>query len=73
MRNGNIINIECYLNAVGRKNLNSTEKHDIEKDEWIEIGSIMIKKRSFTMLDNYNEYLYAFFGKGDNDNNYPKL
>ena len=49
------------------------EKHDIKKDEWIEIGSIMIKKRSFTMLDNYNDYLYAFFGKGDNDNNYPKL
>ena len=49
------------------------EKHDIKKDEWIEIGSIMIKKRSFTMLDNYNDYLYAFFCKGDNDNNYPKL
>ena len=57
--------------AVGGENLNSVEKYDIEKDEWIEIES-MIKKRSNAMLAIYNDYLYAFFGKGENENNYPE-
>ena len=57
--------------AVGGENLNSVEKYDIEKDEWIEIDS-MIKKRSNAMLAIYNDYLYAFFGKGENENNYPE-
>ena len=69
--NHSLIGYNNEIYAVGGENLNSVEKYDIEKDEWIEIGS-MIKKRSRAMLAIHNEYLYAFFGKGEDENNYPE-
>jgi Ca2+-binding EF-hand superfamily protein len=56
--------------AVGGENSNIVEKYDIINNNWIELNS-MVKKRSNSMLAIDNDYLYAFFGKGEN-NKYPE-
>lgn len=62
--NGN----EIYV--VGGENSNIVEKYDIINNNWIELNS-MVKKRSNAMLAIDNDYLYAFFGKGEK-NIYPE-
>ena len=56
--------------VVGGENSNIVEKYDIINNNWVELNS-MIKKRSNAMLAIDNDYLYAFFGKGEN-NKYPE-
>jgi len=59
-----------YIYAVGGENSNMVEKYDIINNNWIELNN-MVKKRSHSMLAIDNDYLYAFFGRGEN-NKYPE-
>ena len=68
--NHSMIGYNNEIFVVGGEDNNSVEKYDIVKDTWIEISS-MIRKRSNAMLAIENEFLYVFFGKGE-DGNYPE-
>ena len=68
--NHSMIGYNNEIYDLGGEDSNTIENYDGLKDSWIGISS-MIKKRRNAMLAIENEYLYVFFGKGE-DGKYPE-
>ena len=63
-----MVSYDHYLMAVGGNNLSSVERYNTLNDNWEEMPQ-MNYKRMYPILVIYKEYLYAFFGKS-NENEY---